>query len=62
VATTLTLSELPDDPQAANGGRGPTHCGLAFGLMIGGALGSLTNPIVGFAFIRFGMIAASMHC
>ena len=44
------------------GGRGPKHCALAVGVMIGGAIGFWGNPIFGASLLRFGLMAAVTHC
>ena len=73
----LMMSEEPmttSEPAAASvvaearhlseviGGRGPEHCALAIGVMIGGAFGFWGNPILGVAVLRFGLMASTLHC
>lgn len=53
-----------DDPSqfAVVGGRGPKHCAMAIGVMIGGAIGFWGNPILGASVLRFGLMATALHC
>ena len=66
-ASTASCDAAPEsiaNPAAAEaiGGRGPQHCALALGVMLGGAIGFWANPLLGGTVLRFGLMATVLHC